>query len=278
MAANIKIEELKKEGRPTSIMGHSMGSFMVQRYLELYPDTVDRTILCGTNGGNGSQMKAAYCLASMRTNAHNWDKPDKFMTNAGLGPYSKAVKNRKTDLDWLSYNDENVTKYIADPYCGHMDTHVYGFICLLFWFIAAMVMAFTLPSISGDWLGALFPALMAFVLLLIVCFSGIIPGEKIFAKTASIYFFAGLSILLVCHFALVSNPRSVYLTLVALALPIIVSVFLSSFTALSWDDWSLAKWSDRYLVVQERYALKGDIQRSRVFAKEVSHGPLRFFL
>jgi len=123
MAANIKIEELKKEGRPTSIMGHSMGSFMVQRYLELYPDTVDRTILCGTNGGNGSQMKAAYCLASMRTNAHNWDKPDKFMTNAGLGPYSKAVKNRKTDLDWLSYNDENVTKYIADPYCGHMDTH-----------------------------------------------------------------------------------------------------------------------------------------------------------
>ena len=122
-AANIKIEELKKEGRPTSIMGHSMGSFMVQRYLELYPNTVDRTILCGTNGGNGAQMKAAYCLASLRTNSHNWDKPDKFMTNAGLGPYSKAVKNRKTDLDWLSYNDDNVTEYIADPYCGHMDTH-----------------------------------------------------------------------------------------------------------------------------------------------------------
>jgi len=150
--------------------------------------------------------------------------------------------------------------------------HIYGFICLLFWFIVAMVMAFALPSISGDWLGALFPVLMAFVLLLIVCFSGIIPGEKIFAKTASIYFFVGLSILLTCHFALVSNPRSMYLTLVALALPIIVSIFLSSFASLSWDDWSLAKWSDRYLLLQERYALKGDVQRSRVFTKGVSHG------
>lgn len=123
MAANIKIEELKKEGHPVSIMGHSMGSFMVQRYLELYPDTVDKTILCGTNGGNGGLMGFAHFLASIRTTKGNWDKPDKFMTNMGLGPYGKAVKNRKTDLDWLSYNDDNVAKYIADPYCGHMDTH-----------------------------------------------------------------------------------------------------------------------------------------------------------
>ena len=123
MAANIKIEELKKEGRPTSIMGHSMGSFMVQRYLQLYPDTVDRVILCGTNGGNASQMKMAYTLAKLTCNKKNWDEPDKFLTNAGLGGYAKAVKNRKTDLDWLSFNEDNVAKYIADPYCGHMDTH-----------------------------------------------------------------------------------------------------------------------------------------------------------
>jgi alpha-beta hydrolase superfamily lysophospholipase len=118
-----KIEELKKEGRPTSIMGHSMGSFMVQRYLQLYPDTVDRVILCGTNGGNASQMKMAYTLAKLTCNKKNWDEPDKFLTNAGLGGYAKAVKNRKTDLDWLSFNEDNVAKYIADPYCGHMDTH-----------------------------------------------------------------------------------------------------------------------------------------------------------
>ena len=98
-------------------------SFMVQRYLELYPDTVDRVILCGTNGGNGAQMRMAYNLAKLTCTKKNWDEPDKFLTNAGLGGYAKAVKNRKTDLDWLSFNEDNVNKYIADPYCGHMDTH-----------------------------------------------------------------------------------------------------------------------------------------------------------
>jgi alpha-beta hydrolase superfamily lysophospholipase len=123
MAANIEIEELKKEGRPTAIMGHSMGSFMVQRYLELYPDSVDRVILCGTNGGNGGAMHVAFRIAQLTTSKKNWDKPDKFLTNMGLGAYTKAVKPHKTDVDWLSYNEDNVNKYIADPYCGHMDTH-----------------------------------------------------------------------------------------------------------------------------------------------------------
>jgi alpha-beta hydrolase superfamily lysophospholipase len=80
-------------------------------------------ILMGSNGGNGAQMHAAYTIAKLTANKRNWDKPDKFLTNAGLGAYTKAVKGHKTDVDWLSYNEENVKKYIADPYCGHMDTH-----------------------------------------------------------------------------------------------------------------------------------------------------------
>ena len=123
MAAYLQIQELKKAGRPTAIMGHSMGSFMVQRYLELYPDTADRVILCGTNGGNGAMMHIAFRLAQLLTTKKNWDEPDKFLTNVGLGAYSKAIKPRKTDLDWLSHNEDNVNKYIADPYCGYMDTH-----------------------------------------------------------------------------------------------------------------------------------------------------------
>jgi alpha-beta hydrolase superfamily lysophospholipase len=123
MAASLKIEQLKKDtGRPTSIMGHSMGSFMVLRYLELYPNTVDSVIECGSNGPAEGKMKMAYGLAKILVNKKNWDKPCKPLSNAGLGAYTKAVKNRKTDLDWLSYNEENVQKYIADPYCGHEDT------------------------------------------------------------------------------------------------------------------------------------------------------------
>ena len=45
-------------------------------------------------------------------------KKSKFLASLALGPYSKAVKDRKTDLDWLSTNEENVQNYIADPLCG----------------------------------------------------------------------------------------------------------------------------------------------------------------
>ena len=32
--------------------------------------------------------------------------------------YNKTIKNPRTAFDWLSYNEENVDKYIADPLCG----------------------------------------------------------------------------------------------------------------------------------------------------------------
>lgn len=123
LALNIKIEELKKDGLPTSLMGHSMGSFMTQSYLERFPGTVDKVIIMGSNGPAKGLYDFAYFVANLAANKSNWDDPSKFMTNIAIGPYAKAIKDRKTDLDWLSYNEENVQKYIADPYCGHTNTN-----------------------------------------------------------------------------------------------------------------------------------------------------------
>ena len=35
-----------------------------------------------------------------------------------LGPFSKAVPDAKTPVDWLSVNQENVERYREDPLCG----------------------------------------------------------------------------------------------------------------------------------------------------------------
>lgn len=125
-ALNLKVQELRKFGKPVYLMGHSMGSFAVQNYLFMYPGTVDKAIIMSSNGkNNASLLKMGNMIAKIVTTKKNWDKPSKFLENLSLGPYKKAVKNRKTDCDWLSYNEENVKKYMADPYCGHMNT--YGF-------------------------------------------------------------------------------------------------------------------------------------------------------
>ncbi len=122
-AANIKIEEIKKANNlPTCLMGHSMGSFMTQRYLELFPNTVSKTIICGTDKMPKLKAIFGFLLASMLVNKGNFDKPNKMLSGMGTDAYSKAVKNAKTPKDWLSYNEENVQKYIADPYCGAQTT------------------------------------------------------------------------------------------------------------------------------------------------------------
>lgn len=121
-AMHQKIEELKKDGKPTCLMGHSMGSFMTQSYLETYPNTADKVIIMGSNGPAKLLMSMGCFLAKLTVNKRNWDEPSKFLTNLGLGAYSKAIKDRKTDVDWLSYNEENVKNYIADPYLGHTNS------------------------------------------------------------------------------------------------------------------------------------------------------------
>ena len=115
-------EEAAKNGLPTIVGGHSMGSFMIQGYLQAYPRADQKAIIMGSNGGQKGLMSIAYCLASMMIHKGNWDKPNPTMQNLGLGGYAKAIKDRKSDLDWLSYNEENVKVYAADPYCGAMNT------------------------------------------------------------------------------------------------------------------------------------------------------------
>lgn len=116
-----KVDELRTLKKPVYMMGHSMGSFFMQSYLEHYPNTVDKIIIMGSNGP-GMPTAMALALAKMTTRRSNREKPAKLLQNMSLGAYKKAIKNRKTDKDWLSYDEENVKRYIADPYCGHVNT------------------------------------------------------------------------------------------------------------------------------------------------------------
>ena len=123
-ALNIKVNELRKDGLPVYLMGHSMGSFAMQAYLETYPDSVDKVIIMSSNGKNNKlAIDMGYHLARMTANKKNWDEEDKLMSKMSLGPYIKSVKNREDDNDWLSFNKENVKRYNDDPYCGHYNTH-----------------------------------------------------------------------------------------------------------------------------------------------------------
>lgn len=106
--------------KPLIVFGHSMGSFIVQDYIQRYSRRPTKAIIMGTNGNNAKiAYKFGYPLARLICKLKGEEKEAKFLKSLAVGGYAKSVKNRKTDCDWLSYNEENVKKYIDDPKCGH---------------------------------------------------------------------------------------------------------------------------------------------------------------
>lgn len=111
-----------KNGKPAYVMGHSMGSFMVQSLLEEHPGLAKKAILCGSNGGQLGLMKLASLVAHILVHKGNMEKPVKLLTKLSLDVYADAVAPCKTSADWLSYNEDNVKAYLEDPLCGNPNT------------------------------------------------------------------------------------------------------------------------------------------------------------
>lgn len=123
-ALHEKIMELRKTGLPTSLFGHSMGSFMTQRYLELFPNTLDSVVICGSNGPQPFKMFVSNIAISLLVNRKNWNEHSDFVEKLGLGGYEnsfgkvKDKNNLKARLAWISRDQDNLESYINDPYCG----------------------------------------------------------------------------------------------------------------------------------------------------------------
>lgn len=114
------IKKYRIKNKPVVVFGHSMGSFIIQDYIQRYPKNATHAIIMGSNGDNAkASYSFGYQLARLICKIKGEEKPAKFLKSLAIGKYTKSIKNRKTDCDWLSYNEENVQKYINDPKCGH---------------------------------------------------------------------------------------------------------------------------------------------------------------
>ncbi len=108
------------KNKPLVVLGHSMGSFIVQDFIQRYSKRASKVVIVGTNGPNAKLAYAVgYPLARLICKFKGETKKAKMLANLAVGSYGKSIKNRKTDLDWLSFNEENVQNYIKDPKCGH---------------------------------------------------------------------------------------------------------------------------------------------------------------
>jgi alpha-beta hydrolase superfamily lysophospholipase len=111
---------------PVHLFGHSMGSFISQAYIALHGEELASCVLSGTSGPmpaallNGGKFVASLgCLfKGPRSKAPLANK-------LSFGSYNDAFKPNRTEFDWLSRDNVEVDKYVADPFCGFICT--YGF-------------------------------------------------------------------------------------------------------------------------------------------------------
>jgi len=110
-----------KKDRPVYLFGHSLGASLAQRTIQKYGHLITKVIICAPSDPD-LLSKVGFFLALLIVNKNNQHKKSKFFNNLLFGGFAKAIPNARTPFDWLSHNEDNVDRYIADPYCGYGST------------------------------------------------------------------------------------------------------------------------------------------------------------
>ena len=133
----------ENKNKPFIFFGHSMGSFVARAYSYKYASDIDGAIFCGTAGPNpaaGAGILITKLITKLKGDHHR----SKLIDKIGFGTYNNKFEDR-TAFDWLSRDNEEVDKYIADPLCGFLFTAPgYGDLFGLLGFVS-----------SKDWFNAL---------------------------------------------------------------------------------------------------------------------------
>lgn len=104
--------------KPWFILGHSMGSFMVRRYLTYHSDELAGVIIMGTGQIPGALAKAGCMMANLIRVLKGDHHRSKLLLAMSTGGYNKFFEPARTPADWLSRNEENCDRYVADELCG----------------------------------------------------------------------------------------------------------------------------------------------------------------
>ena len=72
----------------------------------------------GTGQMSPVMIAAGRLIASREARKVGEDHPSPVVDRLAFGAYNKFISPSRTAFDWLSVNEENVNRYIADPLCG----------------------------------------------------------------------------------------------------------------------------------------------------------------
>lgn len=104
------------------LIGHSMGSFIARRFIQLHGELVDLVVLSGTGDDGGIARFGGQAIGHFLGKRSGYDQPNPLLDSLVFGSFNKGIKKPLTKFDWLSKNNTLVFSYLCDEYCGFIPT------------------------------------------------------------------------------------------------------------------------------------------------------------
>lgn len=105
-----------------AIIGHSMGSFMTQRIMVDEGPNLSAVVLSATNGPPNALARAGVLVARAERARLGDRGKSRLLQGLSFDGFNRAFRPNRTAFDWLSRDDAEVDKYVADDRCGFSAT------------------------------------------------------------------------------------------------------------------------------------------------------------
>lgn len=102
---------------PVIMLGHSMGSFCLQRYFQLTNDRADAIIYSGSSGKPPFILNLGIWLSSILMKIYGGESRSPFLDNLLSRLYNRHFIPNRTKADWLSRDEQMVDLFLDDPLC-----------------------------------------------------------------------------------------------------------------------------------------------------------------
>ncbi|RXI38434.1 alpha/beta hydrolase [Clostridium tetani] len=103
---------------PIFLLGHSMGSFLSQKYISLFGKELKGVILMGTDGRKGRILDVGIALSRKEIKKHGKRHKSRKLNRICFLNCNLAFIPNRTKFDWLSRDTEEVDKFIEDDFLG----------------------------------------------------------------------------------------------------------------------------------------------------------------
>ena len=102
---------------PVIMFGHSLGGTLALSYMLHHAKSVAGVAVWNATTNSGALLSVMKFVLFVEKSLRG-SKATSIVNALTFGQWGKSIKPHRTDFDWLSHDEAEVDKYVADPLCG----------------------------------------------------------------------------------------------------------------------------------------------------------------